>query len=158
MGQKCNSVFPHPITIGREDEQLLIWSDVDQRAPPCGEGLGNYGWIFIKRAGCMWCLNPNRHRQRSLHLIQGCFNLNFRSLKKMTRMRHWHQNLKTSQRMTEGRKRGAEEVKTGTEDDGGVEILMTTPENREASLPWSKCHEMFSECTDGFNLDCPPWN
>lgn len=37
--------------------------------------------------------------------------------------------------MTKGRKRGAEEVKTGTEDDGGVEILMTTPENREASLP-----------------------
>lgn len=37
--------------------------------------------------------------------------------------------------MTEGRKRGAEETMTGTEGDSGVEILMTTPGNREASLP-----------------------
>lgn len=36
--------------------------------------------------------------------------------------------------MTERTKKGAKEVKTGTEDDDGVEILMTGPENPQASL------------------------
>lgn len=36
--------------------------------------------------------------------------------------------------MTEGTKKGAKEVKTGTEDEDGVEILKTRPGNRGASL------------------------
>lgn len=43
-------------------------------------------------------------------------------------------SLKTSQRMTEGTKKGAKEVKTGTEDEDGAEIQIIRTENRGASL------------------------
>lgn len=51
-----------------------------------------------------------------------------------TRMRRQHQSLKTGQRMTEGIKKGAKQVMTGTEDDE-AEILMIGPRSQGASLP-----------------------